>query len=432
MLEIKENIKIHCPTPDISKRVQEKLFELGYKWADSYPHTVKNPLHFLYAYTSRYGEPKVITRSTGIDINDWFRSHRNKEIYYKDFLEELSFQNCKISFEGLSTDDISLLENILHDNNIGGYGNLPIIRNIDFLKNREIDNGSIAPYGIYIKDGESVMVGTELYFNQLDFPEIKFSDKIIQNEIIKLKDNVMGDVTLKCIKTPERAKNISEGLDYVGILIDETETQVDKYSDAAYFLCQNDKGREAKYRLNLFNPPIPPKPTIDDITEETLVYDNGLVLLYNGERKRLFTNSAYGRFEDGKQNGFSCGVTIGKNLNSVWSHLQSDWAGIASTVLANGTDCNTVLKMALKVLIKTWVQNLSSAIVLFSNNYDNPLINEVLDELANFNSEAIINPNSSNPIKVWGIYKGTNFVEDPYNYDTEEEEDEYDEDEEDN
>jgi len=65
--------KIHVPTESISKKVQERLFELGIDWSDGYNNVQITDSKHLFV------EPKHIMHSNG---KDYFDNHKNKEIHY--------------------------------------------------------------------------------------------------------------------------------------------------------------------------------------------------------------------------------------------------------------------------------------------------------------------------------------------------------------
>jgi hypothetical protein len=74
-------IKIHVPTPEISEKVQKKLFEMGCKWmGDLYPHV---QLTFC---TELYVNEKTITQTR--NDQSYFKRQDHTEVKWFDLLSE--------------------------------------------------------------------------------------------------------------------------------------------------------------------------------------------------------------------------------------------------------------------------------------------------------------------------------------------------------
>lgn len=96
-----EDYKIKIPNPEISRKVQEKAFSLGYKWksgASKIPSYLNYKALYLYKMNLNISH----TETTGT----YFREHRNKEISWEDFLK-LPIKlpaNFKIDITNISND----------------------------------------------------------------------------------------------------------------------------------------------------------------------------------------------------------------------------------------------------------------------------------------------------------------------------------------
>ena len=79
------NVKIYVPSPEISERVQKKLFEMGCSWWHLERH-VKwvNDTKWLFI------DNELLLTRTG-DV-DWGRNHRNRELKWQDLLNEGGFR----------------------------------------------------------------------------------------------------------------------------------------------------------------------------------------------------------------------------------------------------------------------------------------------------------------------------------------------------
>ena len=73
-----EGIKVHVPTPEISKLVQEKLFEKGCGWRYFGKEPQFSDAKYLYVTNN------IITHSE--EYTNYFNSHTNKQVHYLQVL----------------------------------------------------------------------------------------------------------------------------------------------------------------------------------------------------------------------------------------------------------------------------------------------------------------------------------------------------------
>lgn len=144
----------------------------------------------------------------------------------------------------------------------------------------------------------------------------------------------------------------------------------------------NDNGKEVYYNKALFE-------VVKD-TEFTVEvdYDNNSfgIEIYNGEEVLLCED--YNLHEVAN----NCGVTDFGEVNDLFYRIKSDVGGNIVEVFTD-----VILAMLSELHGKY-------GMILFSTNKDYPEIWDVLDELCDFSSESIVDPNSDNDIKLWGMY----------------------------
>jgi len=204
-----QNYKIRIPNADISRQVQEKAFALGQTWASG-GSEVFHPtgLDWIILYENgsiqwRTGR-QMQTTTTGVQYYP--------EISYQDFLKlgEIDVNNCKIRIP--SGNIIFDLREKLESLGVKGYGNSPAIRTYGYPYHSDL-HGSSRPMFMYVRDGLSSMIGTEEYFNyrpekELTVAQIMQLQPTINN--ITTEEIMSGEVTLKCITAPQKAKNIND------------------------------------------------------------------------------------------------------------------------------------------------------------------------------------------------------------------------------
>ena len=115
----------------------------------------------------------------------------------------------------------------------------------------------------------------------------------------------------------------------------------------------------------------------------------------NSDSENIYfsTNSdsvVYLDFEEIEEVAGSCGTTSFDGLN-----------GMAVFLKENNGFCKRNIKTIIDFILK---EKKHHAIVLFSTNNIHPDLIPIMDELCNFKSDYVVNPNSKNPIKVWGFY----------------------------
>lgn len=247
----------------------------------------------------------------------------------------------------------------------------------------------------------------------LGYTEITLEDfnRLFLKKGVEAVNKAIDELTLKCIKAPKKAKNITVEKEYTGILIDTDNNQVDSWDDAEYFLCGNNSGTEARYKLELFEEIVPAKPTFEEVVANTTVTPNNVVCNFAGSEIQL-APVGYSMLERFTHNSFNCGAEVIGGMNSLWEALEE-------YVMTDEIDLTVphieLTKALFKKAIKAFVgaRRDHRGFLLFSNNHDNADIIEIMDELADVTTEAVINPNSGNAIKIWIIYT-TDVVDEPF------------------
>ncbi len=176
--------------------------------------------------------------------------------------------------------------------------------------------------------------------------------------------------------------------------------------EGSFVFVNNDKGKIARYSAEMFKEiEIVPPPQIR--TEEDCInsiINEGNQTKYvdlNNELKTI--ENIFNVVEPG--NAFSCGVRMIVNINNTMDQInditQSD-QNIA------GDDLLDLQKALLKSHLKNYMIRLGeiAGIYLVSTNlnYNEDLV-YAIDDIADFQSQPEINPNSGNQIKVWGFLK---------------------------
>lgn len=314
-----QDYKIRIPNTDISRQVQEKAFELGYKWASG-------------------------------DI----------EIRYLN--EETTFYP----------------------------------RFIELVNNR-----------MYIPSGNNTL---------LTIPEISYQDFLRLGEptINNTTTQIMSEVTLKCIRQPQRARNITVDREYTGILIDSEDTQVDSWEEAEFFQCVNNNGLEAKYKLSLFEEPAAPavpKITMEQLIERLTFSGTSIVLPHNNEQHEILNDALDSLAADDVN--CSCGIKSINGLNDLWYYLDDPDYYSNLEILMNSIcedyDWDKLSNALFKMTVVRKIDELSVAMVLFSTTDKREVMCAIMDELCHdrngWDTDYLTNPNSSNEIKAWLIPK---------------------------
>lgn len=283
-------------------------------------------------------------------------------------------------------------------NNNGSRGSSAYTRgSYNYLKH-DVNNPHDSKFAMHIPPG---------------YTEITLEDfnKIVLKKGVEAVNAPIDELTLKCIKAPKKAKNITVEEEYTGILIDADNNQVDSWDDAEYFLCGNNSGTEARYKLELFESIVPAKPTFEEVVANTTVTSNSVVCNFAGSEIQL-APVGYSMLERFTHNSFNCGAEIIGDMNSLWDALEED---VETDEIDLTVPHIELTKALFKKAIKAFVGSRRAyrGFLLFSNNHDNADIIEVMDELADVMTEAVINPNSGNAIKIWIVYT-TDVVDEPF------------------
>jgi len=397
-----QDYKIRIPNADISRQVQDKAIELGWgKNQYCYDNIGNHEEIFIFLYSGRNSHPSW-SRS-----EDWFTAHWNPEISYQDFLKlgEIDVNNCKIRLSWV--DNLDQLSIKLRDLGITPYGNgFSIIRSL-WSSTLDAEN----PPFILIRNGKTTMVGTEQYFNQLPEKELTIAQIMQLQPTINntTTEQIMsGEITLKCITAPQKAKNITVDRDYTGILIDSEDSQVDTLREATHFRCVNNNGIEAKYKLALFTtiaPPPPPRPqfpTWEQIELGVQVNDDKEVVLYfNDEEYIIYDN------EDGlniNEDMRCCGLD---EIDGIQSLHRSIEASCRFDLLEDNTNQQKLKDLVFKTIVNNAIEENRGAFRIFTlvSGHDaiDTLMQEIMAERGGIETEYKRSTSSSNDIKVFVI-----------------------------
>jgi hypothetical protein len=172
-----------------------------------------------------------------------------------------------------------------------------------------------------------------------------------------------------------------------------------------FIFVNNDKDKLARYSAEMFEALVPPPPPPPARTEADCIAS----ITNNGSQTRYVNLSNETKiiscdFEIiNALNAFSCGVKmvvgINDTMNTINNVTQTD-QNIA------GDDLLDLQKALFKSHLKNYMrrQNSNAGIYLVSTNLNhNEDLVTVIDEIADFQSESELNPNSDNQIKVWGF-----------------------------
>ena len=243
----------------------------------------------------------------------------------------------------------------------------------------------------------------------LTIPEISYQDFLRLGEPITInntttKEIMSGEVTLKCITAPQRAKNITVDRDYTGILTDSEDTQVDTLREATHFRCVNNNGVEAKYKLALFAPPEPPRPqfpTWEQIESGIYVNDDGEVILdFNDEEYVIYDR---GMLEINL--GMAC---CGLNeINGIQSLYASIEISCNLDLLEDNTNQRRLKDLVFKTIVNDAIEKNNGAFRIFTlvSGHDtiDALMQEIMAKRGGVETEYRRSTSSGNDIKVFVI-----------------------------
>lgn len=397
-----QKYKIRIPNAEVSRQVQEKAFELGYNWASG---------DRIIRYTER--GLLVINGVYGIysPIDQRFHDLRETEISYQDFLRLGEPTGYKVRVN-MNMSSMSIFQDKLLSSGYSWMG-------YSGYSTQKIVSAGTFGYYIYPQTKKFTQSFNEFRFNshpniEVDFETFMNSDSIenINTTINNTISSQMSEITLKCITEPQKAKNITEGRDYTGILIDSDDTQVDSLREAKYFRCVNNNGIEAKYRLSLFASiepsaaPAPPKITQQELIDSLIVDQDEVLAVYNGSRFTV-VNLGLSDLNISEVN-CSCGIKSCEGLNSLMDSIyQTDWEHI-SEIVSDFNEGNFEMDL-FKSIVKGKIDNYNVAMVLFSTTENEEVVcnwmDSICDERNGWQTDVRRNPNSGNTIKAWLIPK---------------------------
>jgi hypothetical protein len=342
-------------------------------------------------------------------------------------------QNCKIRIDLHSLRHLDIISEQLKRIGVTPYGNATqIIRRTNGSDyNSDRNRECPLPCGVLIENNESIMIGTSLYFQRLNVPQIFASDlfmiadapAFIPVQINNNIDNMNEEVILRCVKQPQKAKNLTVNEDYSGIYVDANDNQVDVAKDAAYFLCTNNAGNEARYKLELFAPiikakraarpapPPPPRPappppvTLQELKRGLSFANNNTIFTRNNGAATVINSLGYTGLSSARIES-SCGIVA---INGIDNYMDSFTLNMLMDIMEDGISVDDVRRAVFESFIESYIANRSNtaAIFLFSTTelYEDTS-GSVLEAIADYSSEWILNPNSQNYIKMWSIVTG--------------------------
>jgi len=245
----------------------------------------------------------------------------------------------------------------------------------------------------------------------LTIPEISCQDFLRLGEPTinntTTEEIMSGEITLKCITAPQKAKNITVDRDYTGILIDSDDSQVDTLREATHFRCVNNNGIEAKYKLALFTtiaPPPPPRPQFPTWEQiESGIYvndDNEVILDFNDEEHIIYDNEAL-EINSGMS---CCGLNEIHGIQSLHSNIGRN---CKFDLLEDRTDQQRLKDLVFKTLVNDSIEENSGAFRIFTlvSGHDaiDVLMQEIMAERGGIQTEYRRSTSSSNNIKVFVI-----------------------------
>lgn len=245
-------------------------------------------------------------------------------------------------------------------------------------------------------------------FNSSNTPEISYQNFLnLNTNNNQLKE--MDDISLKLAHSPKKAKNITVGSTYTGIYVDAEDTQVDKIEDAEYFLCVNDRGKEARYSIGLFEAPVPvvpPRriPTYQEVIDG-LVVDNDSSRVYSviGDEEIEIIEDIDSHLAL-RDTAISCGTKELYSIDSFFNQITNKLSEGEFEFEVNHSDLS---KIIFKKAIENQLNTIRAAFAILSTTVDKEqeveVLNSIVAERGGTVTEARRNPNSGNNIIVWTI-----------------------------
>lgn len=245
-------------------------------------------------------------------------------------------------------------------------------------------------------------------FDEHRNPEISYQEFLQLGEA-KQQQIYMEELELKLVVAPSRAKNVTVGKSYSGILIDAEDTQVDTFDDAEYFLCENDNGKEARYSIGLFEKPAVPAPYVpsyEEIIDGIVVTETETYSTVNGVNFDL-VDSGWGSLIYGDVD-CSCGAKTFDGINDLMADIESTVE--ASDYSFEYPDEETLIVDLFKAIVKEAIDRKTLAFAVFLTTNEDDRVTNAMDGLCEADTASCFtgikrNPNSGNNIKVWIIAK---------------------------
>ena len=169
-----------------------------------------------------------------------------------------------------------------------------------------------------------------------------------------------------------------------------------------FIFVNNDKDKLARYSAEMFEQPAPPPPARTEQDCINSITHNGNNTSYINLNNEIVTlNNILDSL--GVNNAFSCGVKSITGINNTMDEINSLTEN-DQNILED--DLIDLQKAIFKAHLKNYMSRMNYGIFLVSTNIDyNEDLVQAIDEIADFQSEPELNPNSGNIIKVWGFLK---------------------------
>ena len=255
--------KIRIPNADVFEKMQRKAFQLNHRWSrpDKFRIMPYRNAFAMFLYPDYYSDNDG--RLTTTESEYWFNNHSHPEISWEDFLkigepvEEKEDPLEEVEFPIVYADPEPMIGIKMKCNDQFVLKDIAI--KCGKLKIRN-DVWGYTPTMISLKFSDWTLRRntTEAGFQRNPCTEVtveQFLSCATKEEIQNLNTQNEMEIILICSKEPKKAKNLTIGNEYTGILIDSEGTQVDTVREAKYFLCNNNAGNEARYSIELFDEP---------------------------------------------------------------------------------------------------------------------------------------------------------------------------------
>ncbi len=393
-----QDYKIRIPNREISKAIQAKAYELGYRWRiDTHGRYIALESECIFLHS----DGKITHMPTAQGV---FDEHENPEISYQEFLHLGEISGYKVRIPRVEWGN---------DNNVKPIYDKLVELGYKYRSesHRSYNNAPYDSVGLYLYPDKTMTMSKRVeMFDKHEFKEVDLQ-LLLDGKIEEAKQQqiIMGELELKLVVSPKKAKNVTVGKSYNGILIDAEDTQVDTFEEAEYFRCENDNGKEARYSIGLFEKPVAPAPYVpsyEEIIAGIVVAESETYSTVNGVNFDL-VDSGWDNLDSGDVN-CSCGVKTFNGINNLMAEIESTVEG--SDYSFEYPDEETLVVDLFKAIVKEAINRRTLAFAVFSTTDQDDRVINAMDSLCEADDASCFtgfkhNPNSGNNIKVWIIAK---------------------------